>query len=55
MPIADLLTPIENRELTIGNQETHPLPRGGTDLIPKLARPISIEKSVDLRSPLLLV
>jgi hypothetical protein len=26
-------TPIRNRQLTIGNQETHPLPRGGTDLI----------------------
>jgi hypothetical protein len=25
--------PIANRKLTIGNQETHPLPRGGTDLI----------------------
>src|SRR4030095_4492418 len=25
-------TPIRNRQLTIGNQETHPLPRGGTDL-----------------------
>jgi hypothetical protein len=24
---------MENRQLTIGNQETHPLPRGGTDLI----------------------
>jgi hypothetical protein len=29
-------TPIRNRQLTIGNQETHSLPRGGTDLIPKL-------------------
>ena len=25
--------PIENRKSTIGNHETHPLPRGGTDLI----------------------
>src|SRR5438046_9514837 len=25
--------PIENRQLTIGNRETHPLPRGGTDLM----------------------
>ena len=29
---------IPNRQLRIGNQETHPLPRGGTDLIPKLTR-----------------
>jgi hypothetical protein len=25
--------PIENRQLTIGNRETHPLPQGGTDLM----------------------
>src|SRR5258705_4013056 len=25
--------PIENRQLTIGNPENHPLPRGGTDLM----------------------
>ena len=34
-PVANCLyrqTPIANRQLTIGNQETHPLPRGGTDL-----------------------
>jgi len=30
------LRPIGNRQLTIGNHETHPLPRGGTDLIPPL-------------------
>jgi hypothetical protein len=36
LPIANWLyakTPIRNRQLTIGSQETHPLPRGGTDLI----------------------
>jgi len=36
LPIADwpaLATSTENRQSTIGNQETHPLPRGGTDLI----------------------
>lgn len=25
--------PIRNRQLTSGNQETHPVPRGGTDFI----------------------
>jgi len=30
------LRPIGNPQLTIGNQETHPLPRGGTDLIAEL-------------------
>ena len=37
LPIANWLyneTPIENRQLTIGNRYTHPLPRGGTDLMP---------------------
>jgi hypothetical protein len=36
-------TPIRNRQLTIGNQETHPLPRGGTDLIAaqQLAKPLA--------------
>ena len=36
-PIANWLyrqTPIGNRQLTFGNQETHPLSRGGTDLNP---------------------
>jgi len=27
------VSPKANRELQIGNPETHPLPRGGTDLI----------------------
>jgi hypothetical protein len=35
-PIADWLyrwSPFENRQLTIANHETHPLPRGGTDFM----------------------
>jgi hypothetical protein len=35
LPILDLRREeIRNRQLTIGNPETHPLPRGGTDLTP---------------------
>jgi hypothetical protein len=32
------LLPDRNRQLSIGNQETHPLPRGGTDLTPRQSR-----------------
>jgi hypothetical protein len=35
-PIADCFNPerpIDNRQLAIGTGKTHPLPRGGTDLI----------------------
>jgi len=33
LPIGFIAAPIENRQLTIGNHETHPLSRGGTDLM----------------------
>jgi hypothetical protein len=36
-----------NRQSTIGNVETHPLPRGGTDLMTReCALPVLIEKTL---------
>ena len=39
-------TPIANRQLTVGNQRTHPLPRGGTDFIPQGFANQTVEISV---------
>src|SRR5438876_8637239 len=54
LPNADCLCrqkPIGNRKSTMGNEETHPLPRGGTDLIGTASIAIQMGKVHQYYSP----